>query len=262
MLTAQFAQAESFLLSHFVHPHTLEGGAKILLSEKDIRPGDLISILRGEDWKSQFGYELSPRDAVIETFEEFPTEGGGLLEFEYQTILPCVFSHSIYLRGFGGDYYFVLRAIDDHGSTFIGAFLKKDYNEVIPQFIREFYEKGWESDIAWSLPSTTYVLSSLLNPSFMAECYGLFMNTKNSWDTEAAANAHTAYHPDPMNRGLAALKKMPTWEEAGEWLKEQERKSTYFKLEFLTDETQFDILSDLIHYRTEFDNSMRWTWEG
>ena len=253
MLTAQFTQAESFLLSHFVHSHTLEGGAKILLSEKDILEEDLISILRGEDWENQFHDNESPRDAIMETFQEFPTEGDRLLSFEYQSVGPCCFNHGLDLHGFGGDYYFVVREIDGEGGTFIGAFLKKDYDQVIPQFIREFYKKGWENKVLGGLPSNTYVWSALLTPSLMAECYGLFMDTTDSWDSQANEISGIVHYPHPMARGLAALKEMPKLEEAGEWLKEQEHKSTYFKLEFLTDETKLNILSDLLHYCTKFE---------
>jgi len=201
----------------------------------------------------------------LEVYNELKIGVEGILSFEYQSIGPMVFSHSLSKNDFGDSNFYVIQSIDGQDPRIIASLDKDTYPVLLPTFLKRYYSSNGsqysDDEMFWSLPSTTFVYDPNIDVELLKDCYRLFLDNiverypnHDSWFGERDEMLSIFDEPNVMKRSLKLIKNIPKIENISHYLKELGEIRDK-ELSNLTDPEKEIILTLLIYYKTDFMNS-------
>tara|TARA_B100001964_G_scaffold152861_1_gene168202 strand:- start:65 stop:859 length:795 start_codon:yes stop_codon:yes gene_type:complete len=251
---------ESFLKKKFTIEDEEIDDCKILKLQKELRFEDVFCENdEDKEYIDEMGYD--------ELFEEIGIKRTSILGFEYETIGPMSFFHSLSKMDSGEDYFYINQYVDEQKPTIIAAIHKEKYPELLNLFLRKYYKSNGthysEHEMFNSLPSCTEVYDKNINSDLLKECFKLFLDNiskkydwHGSWHNERETMLNILENPGVYERSMKALDKLKDIK-----IKDKDSVSKYLAkidkdkeegLSQIDDNEKTDILKLLIYYKVRF----------
>ena len=231
-------------------------GSRILRSNQKLSLIKLLrSICENQDDEDRVGWDYP------EILSELKIGEDSLLEFEYQSVGPMVFSHSLVKYDFGDQNFYIVQYVDGDDPEIISGIDKDGYPILLPEFLRTYYSSNGshysDHEMFGSLPSETTICDPTITIELQKECYRLFLDgilerypDHSSWFGEQEDMMSVFETPNVMERSLKLMSQLPSLDEATEFLMEH----TIAKedgLAQINEKVKDNILTLLIYYKTK-----------
>lgn len=251
---------ESFLNTQFtIEDHSINN-FKLLKSQETLQ---IEEILCENDEDREYIYEIGH----YELFEEIGLKKNYILGFEYQSIGPMSWFHSLSKIDCGGDYFYIEQYVDEQKPIIIAAINKEKYSELLKIFLTNYYKSNGthygEHEMFSSLPSCTEIYDENINISLMKECFRIFLDNisakydwHGSWYDEQKSMLEILENPEVYER---SMKKLDNLRDIN--FKDKNFLSNYLSkiskekeegLSKIDEDEKEDILKLLIYYKVKF----------
>ena len=202
-----------------------------------------------------------------ELFEKIEIKKTNILGFEYQSLGPMSWFHSLSKIDFGGDYFYIEQHVDEQEPTIIAAINKSKYRELLKIFLRRYYESNGlhysENEIFSSLPSITEIYDKDIDSLLIKECFKIFLNNiskkydwHGSWYDEKKSMLEILENPGVYERNMKKIENLRDIKfENKDFLSKYLTKINKEKEEGLSkidEDEKEDILKLLIYYKVKF----------
>ena len=202
-----------------------------------------------------------------EFLEEIGIKKNFILGFEYETMGPMSWFHSLSRIDCGSDYFYINQHVDEQEPNIIAAIHKEKYHELIKIFLIKYYKSNGthysEHEMFNSLPSCTEVYDKSINTKLIKECFKIFLENiskkydwHGSWYDERKSMLEILENPMLYERSIKSLDNLKDIN-----LKDNDSISKYLTqinqdkeegLSQIDENEKEDILKLLIYYKVKF----------
>jgi len=251
---------ESFLKKRFTIEDEAIDDFKLLKLQKALQFEDVFCENdEDKEYIDEMGYD--------ELFEEIGIKKTSILGFEYESIGPMSWFHSLSKMDCGEDYFYINQYVDEQEPTIIAAIHKGKYPEFLKLFLKKYYKSNGthysEHEMFSSLPSCTEVSDKNINADLLKECFKLFLDNiskkydcHGSWHDERESMLEILESPEVYEKSMKTLDKLKDIN-----FKDKDSISKYLAkidkdkeegLSQIDDNEKEDILKLLIYYKVRF----------
>ena len=246
--------------------------SKFIIEDRGMKEFKILKSIKEINFKDVYCENDQDKDCLDERGEDLICKEIGIyndsiLDFEYRSIGPMSFTHSLSRMDCGGDYFYIEQHIDQEEPIFIAAIHKTKYDKLLKLFLKEYYKSNGTSysdhEMFSSLPSITHILDRNINSDLLKECFKLFLDHiskkyewHGSWHDERESMLKILENPGDFERSMQLLDELKDIKSKdSSSIKKYLLKKNNEKQEGLleiNDEEKNDILKLLIFYKVNF----------